>query len=277
MRRRGRSVDHNRVTAAVASASWGWSLPAGRSVAPRRDRTGDPGSGAASFSARSLLEPKALILVLLLLLAVIVGARGPITKALGTAGSSGPTTTATATDAGTPPAAAVAGAVPGRAPAAPHVNLHPAHNPFAARVSQRGSLLPFAVPPAGWSLRTGHAAQFSNPGHAAQARSGGQAASAPTATTPSAGGPHAGQASGRQAGTPAAGAATAGSCPSHSSPYTVRAGDSLWAIASRQLPPNASNAALVKRVNQIYGKNHHRIGANPSVVSTGTVLCLPGH
>jgi Tfp pilus assembly protein FimV len=58
--------------------------------------------------------------------------------------------------------------------------------------------------------------------------------------------------------------------------YVVRAGDSLWLIAKRMLPPNASNAEIARMVNQLWTMNASRIRTgNPNLLGVGVVLALP--
>jgi nucleoid-associated protein YgaU len=58
---------------------------------------------------------------------------------------------------------------------------------------------------------------------------------------------------------------------------TVRAGDSLWAIARRSLPrPGPStDAAVDERWRQIWRLNRDVVGADPDLIHPGTTLRLP--
>lgn len=55
----------------------------------------------------------------------------------------------------------------------------------------------------------------------------------------------------------------------------VRPGDSLWAIARRELPPGASDAAVTDRWHEIYAANRDVIGPDPDLVRPGQRLLLP--
>jgi hypothetical protein len=57
--------------------------------------------------------------------------------------------------------------------------------------------------------------------------------------------------------------------------YTVRDGDSLWAIARRVLGPGASTGRVAREVSRLWELNADRIGTgNPSLLYVGTVLRL---
>lgn len=55
----------------------------------------------------------------------------------------------------------------------------------------------------------------------------------------------------------------------------VRPGDSLWAIARRELPPGASDAVVTDRWHEIYAANRDVIGPDPDLVRPGQRLLLP--
>src|SRR5579884_1562171 len=163
MWRRAEGVDERSVTAAAVGASWGWSLPGGRPLSggsARRPRAAQEASaGGASLAAglRVLTQPVVAAVLLLLVLAVLVAARGAITRAIGTAGTT-PAPVSIAASPLTPAAGgtqqspgAERGATANGAPEAVRVRLHPARNPFAARVGVSGALLSFVSPPAGWT------------------------------------------------------------------------------------------------------------------------------
>ncbi len=57
---------------------------------------------------------------------------------------------------------------------------------------------------------------------------------------------------------------------------TVRAGDSLWLIAGRQLGFTATDRATSNRVADLYHVNRLTIGNDPDLVHPGQVLRLPG-
>jgi nucleoid-associated protein YgaU len=56
----------------------------------------------------------------------------------------------------------------------------------------------------------------------------------------------------------------------------VRAGDSLWSIAARDLGPGSPNAEVTARWHAIYAANRSRIGPDPDVILPGLRLLLPG-
>jgi hypothetical protein len=55
----------------------------------------------------------------------------------------------------------------------------------------------------------------------------------------------------------------------------VRAGDTLWALAERGLPPKADEAAVTARWHRIYDLNRDRIGPDPDLIQPGQRLRLP--
>lgn len=56
---------------------------------------------------------------------------------------------------------------------------------------------------------------------------------------------------------------------------TVVAGDSLWAIAARSLGGNATEADIAREWPRWYQTNRERVGADPDLLSIGTVLIAP--
>ncbi len=57
---------------------------------------------------------------------------------------------------------------------------------------------------------------------------------------------------------------------------TVRAGDSLWSIAERRLPTDASDTVVATRVNRWYARNRRVIGGDPDLIIPGQRLTAPG-
>jgi hypothetical protein len=55
----------------------------------------------------------------------------------------------------------------------------------------------------------------------------------------------------------------------------VRAGDSLWSIAARELGPSATNEAIAARWHDWYAANRHVIGNDPDLILPGQVLRTP--
>jgi len=55
----------------------------------------------------------------------------------------------------------------------------------------------------------------------------------------------------------------------------VRAGDTLWALAERSLPPAAGAGAVTARWHRIYALNRDRIGPDPDLIQPGQRLRLP--
>jgi hypothetical protein len=55
----------------------------------------------------------------------------------------------------------------------------------------------------------------------------------------------------------------------------VRAGDSLWSIASRDLPDDAPDPAIAARWHAIYAANRVVIGPDPDLLEPGQRLLLP--
>jgi nucleoid-associated protein YgaU len=56
---------------------------------------------------------------------------------------------------------------------------------------------------------------------------------------------------------------------------TVRPGDSLWAIAARGLPANASDAQIAAAVQAWHRVNHKVIGADPHLIFPAQRLIQP--
>ena len=54
----------------------------------------------------------------------------------------------------------------------------------------------------------------------------------------------------------------------------VRAGDSLWAIAARDLGPRATDPEIARRWHQVYRANRPSIGPDPDLLHPGQVLRL---
>lgn len=52
----------------------------------------------------------------------------------------------------------------------------------------------------------------------------------------------------------------------------VRPGDSLWAIATRTGPPDATDAEIARQVARLYADNRGRIGPDPDLIHPGTTL-----
>jgi nucleoid-associated protein YgaU len=74
------------------------------------------------------------------------------------------------------------------------------------------------------------------------------------------------------ASAPAASAAATGACAG--TPYTVRSGDTLWAIAAQSVASTNGKKVEV-RWHRVYADNRSAIGADPSLLPVGVRLCLP--
>lgn len=59
--------------------------------------------------------------------------------------------------------------------------------------------------------------------------------------------------------------------------YVVSPGDTLWAIARRDLGPGASPTSVEARWREIYRANLTVVGSNPDLILPGTPLVLPPH
>lgn len=79
-------------------------------------------------------------------------------------------------------------------------------------------------------------------------------------------------AQGRPVPAPTAGAVVRAHVPAT---YVVRAGDSLWVIAARQLGPGASDAQIAAEWPRWYRANRAVIGSNPSLLLVGMRLVVP--
>jgi hypothetical protein len=86
---------------------------------------------------------------------------------------------------------------------------------------------------------------------------------APEAVTPNAPAP---------AKTPPAARGAATACSG--TPYTVRTGDTLWAIAARSVGSTKCTKVEI-RWHRVYTENRGVIGADPSLLPVGVKLCLP--
>lgn len=56
---------------------------------------------------------------------------------------------------------------------------------------------------------------------------------------------------------------------------TVRPGDSLWSIAERHLPPDATDAQVAHAVTSWYSQNREVIGDDPDIIHPGQQLREP--
>lgn len=66
-----------------------------------------------------------------------------------------------------------------------------------------------------------------------------------------------------------------GATASTSSTVTVKPGDSLWAIAARQLGDKASDSEIDREWRRWYQANHNVVGANPNLIFPGMKLKAP--
>lgn len=62
---------------------------------------------------------------------------------------------------------------------------------------------------------------------------------------------------------------------SRGGPVQVAAGDSLWAIATRSLPDDASNGEIAATVTELHRINRRVIGPDPDLILPGQVVTLP--
>ena len=72
-----------------------------------------------------------------------------------------------------------------------------------------------------------------------------------------------------------AGTVTHGRPVSAGGEVTVRAGDTLWALASERLPPRADDHAIDVAWRRIYLANRPQIGTDPDLIHPGQTLHLP--
>jgi nucleoid-associated protein YgaU len=63
--------------------------------------------------------------------------------------------------------------------------------------------------------------------------------------------------------------------PAPARTVVVRPGDTLWALAAESLPPDAPDAAVTARWQQIYRANRAVIGADPDLIQPDQRLRLP--
>ncbi len=63
--------------------------------------------------------------------------------------------------------------------------------------------------------------------------------------------------------------------PRHEHRLVVRAGDTLWSIATRRLPPGAPAVAVDRAWRSLYDANRAAIGPDPDLIQIGTELRLP--
>lgn len=64
--------------------------------------------------------------------------------------------------------------------------------------------------------------------------------------------------------------------PTGSPSVVVRRGDTLWAIAERQLSPTAPATEIAGYVRRLHQGNRKEIGLDPDLIQPGQVLRLPG-
>ena len=57
--------------------------------------------------------------------------------------------------------------------------------------------------------------------------------------------------------------------------HRVRPGESLWSIAASQLPRDATNTHVARRVNRLYAANRAVIGDDRDLIFPGTLLAAP--
>lgn len=76
----------------------------------------------------------------------------------------------------------------------------------------------------------------------------------------------------KPSGTSTVGGAAAGTCAGTS--YTVRSGDTLWAIAASSVGSTGGKQVEV-RWRRVYAENRAVIGADPALLPVGVRLCLP--
>ena len=99
-------------------------------------------------------------------------------------------------------------------------------------------------------------------------------APAPGATQPAA--PEAPTPAGDDSGAPTAPAGGGAPAPQPGGSYTVRSGDTLWAIAERLLGPGASIAEVAEAVDRLWKLNGDRIGTgDPDLITAGQKLRIP--
>ncbi len=63
--------------------------------------------------------------------------------------------------------------------------------------------------------------------------------------------------------------------PTPGADLVVRAGDSLWTITARLLPPDASAAEVAEGWHRLYRANPARVGTDPDLILPGTRLRVP--
>jgi hypothetical protein len=68
---------------------------------------------------------------------------------------------------------------------------------------------------------------------------------------------------------------TAGGRNPQPSTLVVRPGDSLWSLARRQLPEDATDRAVAVHCRALYRANADRLGPDPDLIFPGTRLVLP--
>lgn len=61
----------------------------------------------------------------------------------------------------------------------------------------------------------------------------------------------------------------------HALTYTVRTGDSLWAIAARRLEPGATPSAIAAEAHLWHDANRSAIGRDPNLIFPGQLLTPP--
>lgn len=190
----------------------------------------------------SWTQPEPWTVAILLVTGVLVGARHPLARMIGTEVDDAPVASSVVAAAPVVPASAPT-AGPSAAAAVAAAPTHAPRDPFRALVKAGdAALAPPAILPAGVVAATNPAA--SNP------------PAATSKTTP-------------DAPTPVA---AAGSCTGTS--YRVAAGDTLWTIAARAVK-SSDGSRISIAWHRIYQANRPPLGPDPSVLAVGVKLCLP--
>ena len=221
------SADLHDVT---ALAMYDAAVPRSRAVAPARTLTR---SVLGSFH-----EPNMLTVSILAATGIVIAARHPIARMIGTEVDTPPISTTPATAPVSPPSPT--SQAPALSLPAP-VPTHAPRNPFAALVQSTGPLLASAAPAnsAVGSVATPHIPE-------AKVTTTGATDSTPAAASTSCAG----------------------------TMHRVAAGESLWTLAARAV--HSDNVGTVNIAwRRIYAANRDVLGGNPSLIHVGENICVP--
>lgn len=226
------------------------------------------GAGGARRTGFNWAQPEPWTVALVLATGVIVIARHPLARMIGTEADvpAAPAVVATAPAAPPAPAATQAARAPQGLSVVP---THSPRDPFRELVKEGNGVLGSVALPPGATLMAPTVTETLPDGTTRAVTSGGTAeASAPAASAPATSAPTT--------------TAPAQHAAAHAQPtstcagtlHTVVAGDSLWTLAARAVK-STDTATVNVAWHKVYRVNRAKIGSNPSLLPVGARLCIP--